>query len=297
MKDQNLVLEIKNLKKGFNGRTVLEGINFNVRKGEVFAILGPNGAGKTTMIRIILDIFRPDSGTISVLGGPFSEEKKDRIGYLPEEGGIDRKLGVSECIRFYAGLKGMTKPGPETDAWLSRMNLANYGGKKVQELSKGMARRLQFIMAVIHRPEILILDEPFYGLDPINKKLIKDILLELNRQGMTIIMSTHQMDEVERMCDRLLMINKGRAVLYGSVSEIKESYGVSVGLDYEGLLPPLDMVKGVNDYGSHAELVVESGTDTREILKTLLEQVTIRKFEVGTRSLNDIFIEVVEDGQ
>jgi len=297
MEDQHLVLEIKDLEKRFDGKKVLEEIDFNVRKGEVFALLGPNGAGKTTMIRIILDIFRPDSGTVSVLGGPFSEEKKDRIGYLPEEGGMDRKLRVSECVRYYAGLKGMTDPGPETDIWLTRMNLADYGGKKVQDLSKGMSRRLQFIMAIIHRPEILILDEPFYGLDPINKKLIKDILLELNRQGMTIIMSTHQMDEVERMCDRMLMIDRGRAVLYGSISDIKKRYGVSVALDYEGILPRLKMVKAVNDYGSHAELVVESGTDTQQILKTLIEHVTIRKFEVSTRSLNDIFIEVVEDGQ
>lgn len=297
MEDHRPALEIRALDKRFDGKTVLEGIDFNVRKGEVFALLGPNGAGKTTMIRIILDIFRPDSGTVSILGGPFSEKKKDRIGYLPEEGGMDRKLKVAECVRFYAGLKGMTDPGPETDAWLSRMGLSDYAGKKVQELSKGMSRRLQFIIAVIHRPEILILDEPFYGLDPVNKKLIKDILLELNRDGMTIIMSTHQMDEVERMCDRLLMINRGKAVLYGSISEIKEKYGISVSLDYEGTLPPLDMVKAVNDYGSHAELVVESGTDTQQILKTLLERVIVRKFEVSTRSLNDIFIEVVENGQ
>lgn len=293
------VLEISGLFKSFDKKTVLVDIGFEVKKGEIFALLGPNGAGKTTMIRIILDIFRPDSGKVSVLGAPFSEETKNRIGYLPEEGGIDKKLKLLECIRFYASLKGMADPGPAAESWLARMNLSDYRNKKIGELSKGMSRRLQFIIAVIHTPEILILDEPFYGLDPVNKKLIKDTLLELNREGMTIIMSTHQMDEVERMCDRLLMLNRGKIVLYGGINEIRESFGYSVSLGYEGVLPKPDNGKivSVDDYGSHAELVIRSGADTQEILKDLMDHVRIKKFEVGARSLNDIFIEVAEDGQ
>lgn len=292
-------LEISGLFKSFNKKQVLDNISFKVNKGEIFALLGPNGAGKTTMIRIILDIFRPDSGIVSVLGGPFSEITKNRIGYLPEEGGIDRKLKVSECLLFFARLKGMGDPGPAADMWLSRMDLLDYKNKKVDELSKGMSRRLQFIIAVIHSPEILILDEPFYGLDPVNKKLIKDTLLELNRDGMTIIMSTHQMDEVERMCDRLLMLNRGKTVLYGGINEVRESFGYSVSLGYEGKLPELGGGKiiSVNDYKSHAELVIESGADTQGILRELVSQVKIKKFEVDTRSLNDIFIEVVENGR
>jgi ABC-2 type transport system ATP-binding protein len=293
------VLELSGLFKSFDKKPVLVDIGFEVKKGEIFALLGPNGAGKTTMIRIILDIFRPDSGMVSVLGAPFSEETKNRIGYLPEEGGIDKKLKLWECIRFFASLKGMADPDPAAETWLSRMNLSDYRNKKVSELSKGMSRRLQFIIAVIHTPEILILDEPFYGLDPVNKKLIKDTLLELNREGMTIIMSTHQMDEVERMCDRLLMLNRGKIVLYGGINEIRESFGYSVSLDYEGVLPEPDdgKIVSVNDYKSHAELVIKSGADTQDILKELVDNVRIKKFEVGARSLNDIFIEVAEDGQ
>lgn len=180
--------------------------------------------------------------------------------------------------------------------WLSRMNLLQYKEKKVGELSKGMSRKLQFIIAVIHSPEILILDEPFYGLDPVNKKMIKDILLELNEGGMTLIMSTHQMDEVERMCDRLLMLSRGKNVLYGKINEIRESFGYSVSLAYEGKLPVLDngRVVSVNDYGSQAELVIKTGADTQEILRELVDNVKIKKFEVNMRSLNDIFIEVAK---
>jgi ABC-2 type transport system ATP-binding protein len=293
------VLEISGLFKSFDKKSVLIDIDFEVKKGEIFALLGPNGAGKTTMIRIILDIFRPDSGRVSVLGGPFSEETKNRIGYLPEEGGIDKKLKLSECIRFFASLKEMSDTARATETWLSRMNLSDYRDKKVGELSKGMSRRLQFIISVIHTPEILILDEPFYGLDPVNKKLIKDTLLELNREGMTIIMSTHQMDEVEKMCDRLLMLNRGKIVLYGDINEIRESFGYSVSLGYEGVLPELDSgrIVSVNDYKSHAELVIKSGSDTQDVLRELVDHVRIKKFEVDARSLNDIFIEVAEDAK
>jgi len=289
----SFVLGISGLSKSFDNKPVLDNISFEVRKGEIFALLGPNGAGKTTMIRIILDIFRPDSGSVSVLGGPFSEETKNRIGYLPEEGGIDKKLKVSECINFFANLRGMQDPGPAADKWLSRMNLLDYRDKKVEELSKGMSRRLQFIISVIHSP-----DEPFYGLDPVNKKLIKDTLLELNEGGMTVIMSTHQMDEVERMCDRLLMLSRGKNVLYGGINEVRESFGYSVSISYEGKLPRLDggRVVSVEDYGSQAELVLASGADTQEILRELADCVKIKKFEVDMRSLNDIFIEVAENG-
>ena len=299
MPETECVLVTKGLIKNFDGKRVLDGVDLTVYKGEVFALLGPNGAGKTTMIRIILDIFRPDKGTVSIFGNPFSEKTKDTIGYLPEEGGVDRKLKVVDMLRFFARLKGMENPDPEIDAWLSRMKLSEYRGKKVGELSKGMSRRLQFIIAVIHHPEILILDEPFYGLDPINKKQIKDILLELKNDGMTIIMSTHQMDEVERMCDRLLMLNNGKAVLYGSISDIKDKFGFSVVMDYEGTLPAQDrdLVESVNDYGSHTEMVLKPGADSQKILHNLMEHVTIRKFEVSTRSLNDIFIEVAEHDQ
>jgi len=178
------------------------------------------------------------------------------------------------------------------DEWLERLDLTEYRNKKIQELSKGMHRRLQFILAVIPQPDLLILDEPFSGLDPLNIKTLKDILLDLRDKGTTLIMSTHQMDEVERMCDRILMLNDGKMVLYGSLDEIRRQFGLSVEVRYEGRLPYIDHILGINDYGNTAELIVEKDADTQAILKTLAASVTIRKFEVKQRSMNEIFIEV-----
>lgn len=288
----SIVLSVDRLEKSFDTKKVLDTITFDVKKGEVFGLLGPNGAGKTTLIRSILDIFRPDSGTISLFGRHFSDDVKDSIGYLPEEGTLDKEIGVAECIRYFAELKHFTDIDPEMDAWLARLDLTAYRDKKIQELSKGMHRRLQFIIAVIHRPAVLILDEPFSGLDPINTRTFKDIILDLSAHGTTIIMSTHQMDEVERMCDRILMLNNGKMVLYGNLDEIRQQFGLSVEVRYEGTLPHLDNVLGVNDSGNAAELVVGKDADTQAILKTLVQHVIVRKFEVKQRSMNEIFLEV-----
>ena len=290
--NEEIVLHVDRLTKTFEARPVLDAITFDVRKGEVFGLLGPNGAGKTTLIRTILDIFRPDAGEVTIFGGVFSDEIKSKVGYLPEEGNLDKDIPVSECIRFFAELKNVDAIGPKMDEWLGRMDLLEYRDKKVQELSKGMHRRLQFLIAVIHQPGVLILDEPFSGLDPLNIKLIKDILLELSSRGMTLIMSTHQMDEVERMCDRILLINNGKTVLYGGLDEIKQNFGISIVVDYEGTLPPVHNVLGINDYGNYAELIVDRDTDTQEILRTLAGSVVIHRFEVKQRSINEIFIEV-----
>lgn len=286
------VLHGEKLGKTFDGRKVLDDITFDVQKGEVFGLLGPNGAGKTTLIRTILDIFRPDTGTVTLFGRSFSDDIKDSIGYLPEEGSLDREIPVAECIRYFAQLRHVDDLSQKTDDWLERMDLAAYKHKKIQELSKGMHRRLQFILSVIHEPEILILDEPFSGLDPLNIKAIKEILLELSGSGTTLIMSTHQMDEVERMCDRILMLNAGKTVLYGRLDQIKQQFGLSIVVQYEGTLPPLDNVLGISDSGNYAELVVGKDADTQGILKKLADSVTIRRFEVKQRSMNEIFIEV-----
>ncbi len=286
------VLMIEHLRKTFDSRHILEDISFSVNKGEVFGLLGPNGAGKTTLIRTILDIFRPDAGTISLFGRTFSDDIKDAIGYLPEEGSLDKEIPVSECIRYFAELKHVDAIDRKMDEWLKRLDLTEYRNKKIQELSKGMHRRLQFILAVIPQPDLLILDEPFSGLDPLNIKTLKDILLDLRDKGTTLIMSTHQMDEVERMCDRILMLNDGKMVLYGSLGEIRRQFGLSVEVRYEGRLPYIDHILGINDYGNTAELIVEKDADTQAILKTLAASVTIRKFEVKQRSMNEIFIEV-----
>jgi ABC-2 type transport system ATP-binding protein len=286
------VLHVENLVKTFDGRKVLNEITFDVNKGEVFGLLGPNGAGKTTLIRTILDIFRPDAGAISIFGQTFSDDIKDSIGYLPEEGSLDKEIPVSECIRYFAELRHVEAIGKKMDVWLDRLDLKAYRNKKIQELSKGMHRRLQFILAVIGEPAILILDEPFSGLDPLNIKLLKDILLELSGRGTTLIMSTHQMDEVERMCDRILMLNEGKVMLYGGLNEIKQQFGLSVAVRYEGKFPHIGNVLGINDYGNYAELVVEKDADTQAILRTLTNSVKIQKFEVKQRSMNEIFIEV-----
>lgn len=286
------VLKIERLTKTFDSKTALDAITFDVRKGEVFGLLGPNGAGKTTLIRTILDIFRPDTGTISLFGRSFSDDIKDAIGYLPEEGSLDKEILVSECIRYFAELKHVDAIDTKMDAWLEKMDLKGYRDKKIQELSKGMHRRLQFILAVIHEPALLILDEPFSGLDPLNTKTLKDILLELSGKGTTLIMSTHQMDEVERMCDRILMLNDGKMVLYGSLDEIRQQFGLSIEVRYEGKLPHIDNILGINDSGNSAELIVGKDADTQAILRTLAASVTVRKFEVKQRSMNEIFLEV-----
>ena len=290
--NKTTILHIENLTKIFDGKTALDSITFDVRKGEVFGLLGPNGAGKTTLIRTILDIFRPDTGTISLFGRSFSDDIKDAIGYLPEEGSLDKEILVSECIRYFAELKHVDAIDTKMDVWLEKLALKDYRDKKIRELSKGMHRRLQFILAVIHEPALLILDEPFSGLDPLNTKTLKDILLELSGKGTTLIMSTHQMDEVERMCDRILMLNDGKMVLYGSLDEIRQQFGLSIEVRYEGRLPHIDNILGINDSGNAAELIVGKDADTQAILRTLAASVTVRKFEVKQRSMNEIFLEV-----
>ena len=289
------ILDVKELTKRFDTKIVLDNISFDVGKGVIFGLLGPNGAGKTTMIRIILDILRADHGDIDIFGRKFDDALKARIGYLPEERGLYQKITVFECLKYFAELKEVKKSDDKIDFWLHKVELYDYKRKKIEELSKGMQQKVQLVAAFIHNPELLILDEPFSGLDPLNTKLIKDILVDLKREGKTIILSTHQMDQVERMCDRILMINQGKRVLYGTLAEIKSNYKESVVVEYEGKLKRVEGVKKVNDYGKYAELSLEEDTDPQEILKRLVEVVGVRRFELKAPSLNEIFIEVVEN--
>jgi ABC-2 type transport system ATP-binding protein len=293
MKDAKI--EVSNLSKSFGRKEVLHDVSFSVGGNEIFGLLGPNGAGKTTMIRIILDTLRQDSGEVRVFGKEFSETIKDRIGYLPEEGTLYRDDRLRDVITYFARLKGMKDPESRLGPLLKKFDLQEHADKRVKELSKGMQRKMMFIIAVIHEPEILILDEPFSGLDPINRKLVKDIIMEMKTKGMTIIMSTHQMDEVERMCDRILLINKGKELLYGSLDGIKKRYGYSVFIDYSGRLPRMPEVEKKDDYGNHAELILKKKASTQSVLKKLASKVEVKKFEVKTRSLSEIFIDVVEN--
>ncbi len=286
---------MKNLTKSFDAKIVLNDLSFDLEKGEIFGLLGPNGAGKTTMIRIILDIIRADHGEIKIFGEEFDESLKERIGYLPEERGLYQKITVLECLRYFAELKNVKKSEDKIDFWLDKVGLRDYKKKKIEGLSKGMQQKIQLVAAFIHNPELLILDEPFSGLDPINTKLAKDILLDLKREGKTIILSTHQMDQVERTCDRILMINRGKRVLYGSLDEIKSHYKESLVVEYEGDLRRVEGVKKIDDYGKYAELSLEEDTNQQEVLKRLIEIVGVRRFEMKAPSLNEIFIEVVEN--
>lgn len=289
------ILDVKNLTKSFDTKKVLGDLSFEVKKGEVFGLLGPNGAGKTTIIRIILDIIRADHGEIKIFGEKFDENLKEKIGYLPEERGLYQKITVLECLKYFAELKNVKKSEDKIDFWLDKVGLRDYKKKKIEGLSKGMQQKIQLVAAFIHSPELLILDEPFSGLDPINTKMVKDILLDLKREGKTIILSTHQMDQVERTCDRILMINRGKRVLYGSLDEIKSNYKESLVVEYEGDLGRVEGVKKINDYGKYAELSLEEDTDPQEVLKRLIEVVGVRRFEMKAPSLNEIFIEVVEN--
>ncbi|MEA2032959.1 MAG: ATP-binding cassette domain-containing protein [Euryarchaeota archaeon] len=289
------ILDVKNLTKSFDAKIVLNDLSFDLEKGEIFGLLGPNGAGKTTMIRIILDIIRADHGEVKIFGEEFDENLKERIGYLPEERGLYQKITVLECLRYFAELKNVKKYEDKIDFWLDKVGLRDYKKKKIEGLSKGMQQKIQLVAAFIHNPELLILDEPFSGLDPINTKMAKDILLDLKHEGKTIILSTHQMDQVERTCDRILMINRGKRVLYGSLDEIKTHYKESLVVEYEGDLRRVEGVKKIDDYGKYAELSLEEDTNQQEVLKRLIEIVGVRRFEMKAPSLNEIFIEVVEN--
>ncbi len=295
----DFAIRVFEVTKHYGSFTAVDHFSFDVRCGEIFSLLGPNGAGKTTTIRMILDILRPDSGRIEVLGGPISDATKNRIGYLPEERGLYRNVPVIEVLVYLAQLKGMSRRDAQARGLelLARMDLAEHAKSKVSELSKGMQQKVQIAATVIHRPDLIIIDEPFAGLDPVNTQLIKDLLFEMNRQGVTIVMSTHQMQQVEQMANRLVMINEGRRVLYGGVDEVRQRFADNAVL-----------VEGEGDWAALAGVrQVTAGQSAREAVLHLADGVTpddvmgalaasdayhIRKFELAVPSLNEIFIQV-----
>jgi len=293
-------VEIERITKSYDSLVAVNDLSFAIKRGAVFGLLGPNGAGKTTTLRMVMRILLPDTGAIRVLGQPLTEQVQDLIGYLPEERGLYPRMEVRKTLVFLAALKGLSEAeaGRRAGEWLERFELSAWAKKKLIDLSKGMQQKVQFIACVIHRPPLLILDEPFAGLDPVNAILVKDIMLELRAQGSTIILSTHRMEQVEMMCDSICLINKGRNVLHGDLREIKKSYGKNtLRIECSGNAEFLNQsphVEKINHYGEVVEAKLRPGADPQEILKAAIQQgVRINRFELLEPPLNDIFIEKV----
>ena len=290
-------IALENVTKAYESVTAVNNVNLHVRQGAILGLLGPNGAGKTTTIRMIMNILAPDEGTIHVLGKPVSEETRDSIGYLPEERGLYPRMQVRALIIFLAALHGLSEAEADRRAreWLARFELSDWSEKKMVDLSKGMQQKVQFITAVIHQPPIVILDEPFSGLDPVNAVTIKDVMLELSKQGSTIVLSTHRMEQVEKMCDSICLINHGQNVLDGDLRAIKQSYGKNTAhVEFTGSDAFLNspVVASVNRFGSGVEAKLKPGADPQELLRAAVQSgVQINRFELLEPSLNDIFIE------
>ncbi len=295
------VVEVSRVIKSFKGVKVVDSVSFSIGQGEIFGMVGPNGAGKTTTIRMLMDIIKPDSGEIKILGEPINEAIKNRVGYLPEERGLYRKLTVSESLSYLAALKNMRRrlARERAEELLKRVNMLPHKDKKTDELSHGMGQLIQFVATILHDPELVVFDEPFAALDPVNTQLLKELILELRSQGKSVILSTHMMNQVEELCDRILMINKGQAVLYGSLSEIKSRYrNNSVFLECDRLPEGLPGVVGNKNHMKYMELFLDGRTSPQEVLSALISKgVTVGRFEVSTPSLNEIFIQVVKEGR
>jgi ABC-2 type transport system ATP-binding protein len=292
-------IEVTNIAKRFGETRAVDDVTFSVECGEIFGLLGPNGAGKTTSIRMMLDIFKPDRGTVSILNGPMTEEKKQRIGYMPEERGLYLELPLERCLVYLARLKGMSLPAARQrlETLMDRFDLTDHRQKRIKELSKGMQQKAQIISTILHQPELVIIDEPFTALDPINVQLVKDLMQELRDQGVTILMCTHQMHQVEQLCDRILLIAKGKDVLHGHLDHIRQQFsGHEVLVRAEQPLPTLPGVAQVIAQNGATKLMLSEDMTPQRLLRELLNQgVTVQKFEIAVPSLDEIFIRVVED--
>lgn len=295
------IVEVSHIIKAYRDHTVVNDVSFDVNSGEVFGLIGPNGAGKTTIIRMMMDLVKPDSGKVTILGEALSEAAKNLIGYLPEERGLYLNMKVIESLVYLATLKGMDKQSAaqKAEELLQRIDMLPHRNKKIKELSRGMGQFVQFLVTIIHGPRLVILDEPFANLDPVNTQLIKDMVLEMRNQGKALILSTHRMNEVEELCDRILMMDDGRTVLYGNLAEIKERYrNNSVVVEYEGELGKVAGVVRRQEHNGHIELFLETGTAPQQVLAQLVNRgIVVKRFEVSTPPLHDIFLQVVEAGQ
>lgn len=291
-------LELALISKSFGTTYAVQDLSFEVHLSEIFGLLGPNGAGKTTAIRIALGLLTADSGEISILDGPMTEAKKPRIGYMPEERGLYQDLTLENCLTYLARLKGMHtgEISKCLDTWLEQFELQEYRKKKVKELSKGMQQKAQIISTFIHQPELVIVDEPFSGLDPVNTNMVKVLLGDLRQKGVTILMSTHQMHLVEELCNRILLIDHGSGILYGELAEIQRSFsGHAILLRTPGEIPPVEGVTTIEKQNLSYLLSLEESAQPQSVLKRLLDAgVQVESYEIAVPSLDEIFIQVVK---
>lgn len=301
MNNQDVTLRLSNISKRFNDFVAVDELSLDVRRGRIFGLLGPNGAGKTTTIRMIVRITIPDSGRIEIFGEPLGQKHQEQIGYLPEERGLYKKMRVGEQIKFFGELKGMSGKDAQraADEWLERMKLSEWKMKKSDELSKGMQQKIQFITTVMHQPDLIILDEPFSGLDPVNAQLLKEIVLELKASGRTIIFSTHMMEQAEQLCDDICLLNRSRKVLEGTLRDIKRQYKRNVvslrATGADDTLSGSQIVTSVKRTGEdEVEVTLREEEDAQKLLAQLIETgAHVTKYELVEPSLHEIFISKV----
>jgi ABC-2 type transport system ATP-binding protein len=292
-------VDLVSVRKSYDKFVAVKDLSMAIPKGSIFGLLGPNGAGKTSTIRMMIGITVPDSGEVRMFGEPFRREHLKRIGYLPETSGLYKKMKVSEQLSLFGQLLGLTAADAASRArrWCERMEIAGSMEKKADELSKGMQQKIQFIATLLHDPEFLIMDEPFSGLDPVNATLLKDVLLELNKQGHTILFSTHRMDQVEKLCDSICLVNRGEVALAGRLTEVKGRYGRNnVQIEYEGddsFLKETALVQSFNNYGNYVEVRLAQGADSQKLLQAVASRSRVNKFELVEPSLDEIFRDVV----
>jgi ABC-2 type transport system ATP-binding protein len=289
-------VEMQNITKTFGKHVAVNDLSLSVPQGSVYGFIGPNGSGKTTILRMIMNILYPESGVIKLFSENLQESCTERIGYMPEERGLYMKMKVRELLQFYGELKSGRKLNSEVDLWLEKLSLSDWANKKIETLSKGMSQKVQFIATVVSRPELIILDEPFTGLDPVNAEAIKDAVLELQSQGTTVIFSTHDMNVAEKMCDFIFMIFKGEKVLDGTLTSIQDRYGSDTiriqTEDGAGILRDLNGVERINDFGQLQELRMAPGCDPQEILAAIMSRTRVRSFDIVRPSLHDIFLRI-----
>jgi ABC-2 type transport system ATP-binding protein len=289
-------IRLADVTKRFNGATAVDSLTLDVPQGSIYGFIGPNGSGKTTTLRMIMHILLPDAGRIEVLGSSGSAAARDRVSYLPEERGLYKKMTVRRLLRYYGQLKGcpVASLDPVIDDWMARLGMQGWGDRKIESLSKGMSQKVQFVGAVVNRPELLILDEPFSGLDPVNAESLKDAVLEIRRRGTTVVFSTHDMSTAERMCDRMFMIFRGRKVLDGTLEDIQAQYGFdTVRVRTAGgaaALAGAAGVQSINDYGQLQEIRITG--DPQRFLQDLAARTTVYHFEIARPSLHDIFVRI-----